>query len=72
MQEKSRDWSGVEPTCRKILTLLENPTKSPILKGKSLPEIKQSILRRQADALCHMGHKNHLIKAIEILEKVSC
>ncbi|KAG0717697.1 hypothetical protein GWK47_000849 [Chionoecetes opilio] len=70
VQEESSDWPGVETSCRKSLAILSGDAR-PTVPGGEDPQAYETRLRlTQARALVHMGHKNHLKKAVDMLEQV--
>ena len=70
VQEECSDWPGVETSCRKSLAILSSDT-TPTIPGAEDPHTYESRLRLlQARALVHMGHKNHLKQAVNVLEQV--
>ncbi|KAG0717698.1 Tetratricopeptide repeat protein 37 [Chionoecetes opilio] len=69
VQEESSDWPGVETSCRKSLAILSGDAR-PTVPGGEDPQAYETRLRlTQARALVHMGHKNHLKKAVDMLEQ---
>lgn len=71
IQEESSDWSGVEISCRKSLAILSNDNSCTIPSGEDPQAYETKLKLTQARALVHMGHKNHLKQAVNMLEEVS-
>lgn len=71
IQEESSDWPGVETSCRKSLAILSSDRIPTIPSGEDPKAYETKIKLTQARALVHMGHKNHLRQAVNMLQEVS-
>lgn len=71
IQEESSDWPGVETSCRKSLAILSSDRTPTIPSGEDPKAYETKIKLTQARALVHMGHKNHLKQAVNMLQEVS-